>query len=83
MGIQVGASYRCHADGFGLRMLVALPSREHLLGLQWADVDLEAGLLHVRRQLQSLPGRVPERVEVKTRRSRRTISIPDGVVAIL
>ena len=49
------------------------------LGLRWQDVDLEAGLLHVRVALQRLPNESPRLVEPKTRQSRRSLPLP-GVV---
>jgi integrase len=52
------------------------------LGLTWADVDLEAGVLRVRRQLQRVDGR-PQLVELKTARSRRDLPVPDVVAAAL
>ena len=52
------------------------------LGLRWEDVDLEAGLLHVRKALQ----RIDEQwqfVEPKSPRSRRTVHLPAVVVESL
>jgi integrase len=49
------------------------------LGLQWDDVDLGAGSLSVRHQLQRIDGRLIL-VEPKTERSRRTIAIPSSVI---
>ena len=61
-----------------------------VLGLRWQDVELENGLLHVRKQLQKLPKGVdPGAVkrsaltDPKTKRSRRTISIGPDVAAML
>ena len=51
-------------------------------GLRWADVDLEAGRLEIRQQLQ----RVGKRLEfqpLKTAKSRRTLSLPEVCVAAL
>lgn len=57
------------------------------LGLQWGDVDLDAGTVTVRRSLQKLKGDDGELayhfLDVKTRRSRRTIALPAPVVATL
>ncbi len=52
------------------------------LGLGWEDVDLEAGSISVRRQLQRLNRRY-QLVELKTARSRRTLSLPPVAVAAL
>jgi integrase len=46
------------------------------LGLQWQDVDLEAGTIRVRHSLQRMAGRGAELVEPKTKRSRRTLALP-------
>lgn len=52
------------------------------LGLTWADVDLEGGVLHVRHQLQRVDG-VLQRVPLKTARSRRSIAMPVQIVTSL
>ena len=50
-----------------------------LLGLRWVDVDLDAGTLHVRKQLQRINNKLEMR-EPKTARSRRVIALlPDEV----
>jgi integrase len=53
-----------------------------LLGLRWQDVDRESGTIAVRYQLQRGKGD-PVFLELKTRSSRRTISLPPPVLAIL
>jgi integrase len=53
-----------------------------LLGLRWADVDLAAGTLQVRRALQRVDGQW-QFVDTKTGRSRRTVDLPALVVAAL
>jgi integrase len=45
------------------------------LGLRWQDVDLELGTLMVTRQLQRIDGEF-QLVELKTKRSRRTLALP-------
>lgn len=45
------------------------------LGLRWEDVDFESGLIHVRFELQRLEGQY-RLVELKTRRSHRTVAMP-------
>ncbi|MEZ5343562.1 MAG: site-specific integrase, partial [Acidimicrobiales bacterium] len=52
------------------------------LGLTWSDVDLDKGQLTIRKQLQRVDG-VLQRVEPKTRRSRRTIALPTFAVIAL
>ncbi|MEQ4210287.1 tyrosine-type recombinase/integrase [Actinopolymorpha sp. B9G3] len=48
--------------------------RGELLGLRWEDIDLERGVLEVRRSLQRVGGRL-QPVTPKTRTSRRTIPL--------
>jgi integrase len=54
--------------GTGLR-------RGELLALRWGDIDLDAGLLTVQRALERVDSATRFK-EPKTRRSRRTISLP-------
>ena len=63
------------ALGTGLR-------QGELLGLRWEDVDLEAGRLRVRHTLANVDGELTL-LEPKTDRSRRTVMLPDAVVAAL
>jgi len=49
------------------------------LGLRWDDVDLGGGLIHVRRALVRIDGKL-ELAEPKTSQSRRTIALPEAVV---
>lgn len=58
-------------------MALALGLRQgEALGLQWKDVDLDAGTLRLRRALQRLRGRGLVFVETKSRAGRRTIVLP-------
>lgn len=52
------------------------------LGLRWDDVDLDKGLIHVRRALQRVDGAL-QLVEPKTTRSRRTVVLPTTVTTAL
>lgn len=52
------------------------------LGLSWDDVDLKAGILKVRKQLQRIRGEW-QRNEPKTAKSRRTIPLSSTVVDLL
>ncbi len=64
---------------------IALGLRQgEALGLRWSDVDLDAGVLHVRRSLQRNPdtGRL-QLLEPKTIRSRRTIPLPPSALQAL
>jgi integrase len=56
--------------------------RGELLGLRWADVDLEIGRLEVVQTLQRVDGRL-QFVRPKTRRSERTIPLPPVVISAL
>ncbi len=56
--------------------------RGEALGLKWVDVDLEAGVLVVRRQLQRIGGALVTN-DVKTAGSRRGINLAEPVVASL
>ncbi len=53
-----------------------------LTGLSWRDVDLDAGLLHIRRALKRENNR-PVMGELKTKRSRRSLACPPFVVEAL
>src|SRR5579884_1921675 len=53
-----------------------------LLGLSWGDIDLDAGTVRVRKQLQRIE-KAYELTELKTERSRRTLSLPAIAVAAL
>jgi integrase len=64
---------------------VAIPlglRRGEALGLRWEDIDLDKGLLHVRRALQRLEGKL-QLVEPKTRTSKRSINLPQITIVAL
>lgn len=62
---------------------IALGLRQgEALGLRWSDVNLDAGTLTVSVALQRVNG-ILSLVEPKTRRSRRTVSMPPTVIASL
>jgi integrase len=94
------------ADGYGARWALALAlglRQGEALGLHWADVDLDRGLLTIRRtrarprfahgcssNCGKTPGYCPQRVQVnadigetKSDAGRRTIGLPEELVAIL
>lgn len=50
-----------------------------LMGLQWSDVDLEAGAVQVRRTLQEVGGQFAL-VETKTKKSKRKVDLPNVAV---
>lgn len=65
--------------------LVALSTgmrRGELLGLRWQDVDLDAGMLHIRQAVSILHG-APVISEPKTDAARRRIGLPRDVVEAL
>ena len=63
------------AAGIGLR-------QGELIGLRWTDVDLDAASIQVRSAIQRQRGTL-ERTELKTDRARRSLPIPDSIVAAL
>jgi integrase len=54
-----------------------------VLGLQWSDVDLEAGRLHVRRSLRRQPDGTLLLTPPKTTRSNRVIPMPERLTSAL
>jgi integrase len=56
--------------------------RGEALGLQWDDVDLDAGVLRVRRSLARI-NHTLTLVEPKSHKSRRTIAMPSAAVTAL
>jgi integrase len=56
--------------------------RGELLGVRWQDLDLEAGVLHVRQSLVEVKGRL-HFSEPKTARGQREIHLPPRVVVAL
>lgn len=71
----------CESSTIGSAIVTALGTglrRGELLALRWGDVDLERGMLTVRRAIDRVDGRSRFK-EPKTNRSRRTISLPKFV----
>jgi integrase len=56
--------------------------RAELLGLRWADVDLDGGSVVVRQSVQQVAGRIVVG-DVKTARSRRRLDLDPVTVAVL
>ena len=56
--------------------------RGELLGLKWQDIDLDSGVIHVRRQVGRINGKVQE-APLKTKNAYRNISIGADAVSIL
>jgi integrase len=74
-------------EGERLQALFAVPLTAGLrpseaLGLRWQDVDFEAGTISIFQGVQRLEGKLPLQ-ELKTRRSRRTVSLPNSVLDLL
>jgi integrase len=78
--LQHAQDDRLHAL-FRVALLYGL-RRGELLGLRWEDVDLDAGILHVRQQVGWIGSR-PTVSPPKTRKSRRSFSIGKNTVAAL
>jgi integrase len=73
-------------DRMEARWLVALAlglRQGEALGLCWDDIDLDKGLLHIRRALQRYRGGGLVFTEPKTARSRRAIPLPAPLIAAL
>lgn len=51
-----------------------------ILGLRWADIELDSGTLHVRRSLAKVQRGVPLYQEPKTARSRRAVTLSRAAV---
>lgn len=66
---------------YGVAISLGLRQSE-AFGLRWRDIDLDKGLLSVRHQLRVVTG-VPTFVEPKSRRSRRTLTVPAPLLAML
>jgi len=56
--------------------------RGEILGLKWEDIDLEPGVIHIRRQVARIDGEVVE-APLKTKNSYRNISIGQDSVEVL
>lgn len=57
--------------------------RGELLALRWANVDLDAGTITIKRQLQRQTGRGLVEVEPKSKRGVRPVAIPPELVRVL
>jgi integrase len=54
-----------------------------VLGLRWQDVDLEGKTLTIKQTLQTIKREIRVRNRAKTKGSRRTIDLPDNLIAVL
>jgi integrase len=65
------------------RLALTLAMRQaDIVGLRWADVDLDTGTLRVRQMLQRIGGQTITK-EPKTARSQRTLALSPTLVAAL
>ena len=79
--LSSAAGHRMHAL-FAVGVALGLRKGE-LLALRWSDVDLDGGLIQVRRNVQRLPEHGLVFGEPKSRRSRRTMPLPAVSVRVL
>jgi integrase len=63
------------AGTYGLR-------RGEVLGMRWSDIDFEAGVFHIRQQVQRVDGK-DQVLPLKTKSSRRTLPLTKSVVEAL
>lgn len=76
------AEHQRNAARWTVALAVGLRQSE-ALGLRWADVDLTAGTLSVRRGLHRVAGQGLVYEEPKAERSRRTLALPTQLVDAL
>jgi integrase len=76
------AEHQRNAARWTVALAVGLRQSE-ALGLRWADVDLTAGTLSVRRGLHRVAGKGLVYEEPKAERSRRTLALPAQLVDAL
>lgn len=81
-GILRAAAGRRNSARWSVALALGLRQGE-ALGLLWDYVDLDAGMVRVRWQLQRLAGRGLVLVEPKSRASRRTLALPRQLVDAL
>ena len=75
------AAHRLHAL---LRIMLMLGLRPgEATGLTWYDIDLDAGIVHVRRSLKLERGNLVVTDALKTTRSRRSLATPPDVIDAL
>lgn len=87
LSVEEARQFIAHIRGhrFEALLLVTMTlglRQSEVLGLRWEDVDLEQGVLSVRRSLQRYGGAY-HLDEVKTVRSRRTLTLPDRLIEVL
>ncbi len=80
--VLVAAEGRRNAARWTVALALGLRQSE-ALGLQWRDIDLDAGKLSVRRGLHRVDGKGLMFEEPKTPRSRRTLALPAPLTTAL
>jgi len=81
---KVMAAAQAHRNAARWTVALAVGLRQsEVLGLGWADVDLEKGALSVRRGLHRVGGQGLVYEEPKADRSRRTVALPAQLVEAL
>ena len=83
---QIGAVLKA-LDGHGIFPIVSLAlatgmRRGELLGLQWQDIDLDAGTLRVERAVEETKKKLRLK-SPKTKRGRRNVKLPTDAVTVL
>lgn len=79
--LAIAKTDRYHARWY-LALVFGMRPAE-VLGLTWPDIDLERGIIHVRRQLQDVRGKGTMLIESpKTSAGNRDIIIPENVVEL-
>jgi len=73
---------RRNAARWSVALAIGLRQGE-ALGLRWADVDLDSGVLSVERALQRIKGEGLQLVPLKSKTSRRQILLPPSLLAEL
>lgn len=68
---------------FFMLLLYTGMRRGEALGLEWEDVDMETGVITIRRTSQYTPGKGTFTDDTKTETSKRSIRIPDDMVSLL
>lgn len=78
----VAAQNSRHMALYQLAVVTGMRQGE-LFGLKWADLKWSKGVLHVKRQVQSIPKQGWKFVEPKTKAGRRTITLGNGTLQSL
>lgn len=81
---KVMAAAQAHRNAARWTVALAVGLRQsEVLGLRWADVDLDKGTLSVQRGLHRVTGRGLVYEEPNADRSRRTLALPEPLVEAL